>query len=178
MKCGYCDQELEKRWKYCPSCGRSLRHQLNISDIVNEQLEHIKKMFGFSKYDKIFVEPNKSIMISISPGFISRPSISIKPTIPKKSLYEERETHVRKMPQTVIEPKTKIKRINNKILVSIELPDVKSENDIELSRLRNSTELRAHAGNKGYFKIVNIPSRYKLIDKQFKNQNLELRFAA
>ena len=84
---------------------------------------------------------------------------------------------LQKLPKTVIEPKVNIKRLSDAIVVNVELPGVKSEQDVGLNRFPDSIELRAHAGDKGYFKILKIPYRNKLVERSLDNGKLSLKFS-
>ena len=54
------------------------------------------------------------------------------------------------------EPLTSIRRLSDKIIYEIELPKVNSIKDISINKLEQSTEIRALAKNKAYFKILQI----------------------
>lgn len=90
------------------------------------------------------------------------------PADPKKSFPVPKKTE---------EPKATVKRVDSKVLVDIELPDVKSEEDIETNELGSSVEVRAMAGDKAYFKILTKPARFRLCEKRFENGKLHMEFA-
>lgn len=171
MKCSYCKEEVERRWNFCPTCGHSL--QRSFMDTVNKQLDQIRKMFISHSYETGLEEPAPDITISIRRGFreprIVTPEIIEKNTQP----YERRCV----LPKSVLEPEMKVKRLPNEIIVSVNLPGVRSEEDINLNRLRNSIELRAYAGDKGYFKILKIPYRSRILEKRLEKDNLMMRFS-
>ena len=81
-------------------------------------------------------------------------------------------------PKEVLEPIVAIKKTSNGIEVSAQLPGVKSEEDVEVNFLPNSIELRAFAGERGYFKILNIPNNFDLIEKNLKDERLRLQFSS
>ena len=65
------------------------------------------------------------------------------------------------------EPSTKIRRLSNKVIYEIEMPEVKSTDDISIIKLENSIEIKAVAKNKAYTKIIpiNLPIKnYNLSD--------------
>jgi len=84
---------------------------------------------------------------------------------------------VLKVPEKTEEPKSTIKRLSHKIAVDVELPKVKSERDIQVKELENSVEIRAVAGDQGYFKILTKPNNMRLIGKSFNNGTLILEFS-
>ena len=57
------------------------------------------------------------------------------------------------------------------------IPDVKSEDDIVINELENSVEVRAMAGETAYFKILTKPAQFRLTKKEFKKGKLHLEFA-
>ncbi len=64
------------------------------------------------------------------------------------------------------EPKTNLKRMDNKIFYEVELPGVKSARDISIVNLEKSMELKAVAEDRAYKKVIpmNFPiSDYKLL---------------
>ncbi|MEM5798763.1 MAG: hypothetical protein QXP39_01815, partial [Candidatus Aenigmatarchaeota archaeon] len=79
--------------------------------------------------------------------------------------------------ETTEEPKAEIKRLDSKIVVELDLPNVKSESDISIQELEQSVEIRAIAGKKAYFKIITKPEQFRLVKKRFSNGKLYLEFA-
>jgi HSP20 family molecular chaperone IbpA len=67
------------------------------------------------------------------------------------------------------EPSTEMKRFSDKITYEINLPGVKSVDDVSIMNLENSIEIKAIAKDKVYTKIipVNLPIRnYKLAEEK------------
>ncbi len=54
------------------------------------------------------------------------------------------------------EPSTNIKRLSDKIIYEINLPEVKSIEDISIIQLENSIEIKAVSEKKAYEKIINL----------------------
>jgi len=54
------------------------------------------------------------------------------------------------------EPKTNVRRLSNKVVYEIEIPGVKSLEDISIIKLENSIEIKAIAKDKSYKKIIPI----------------------
>ncbi len=59
------------------------------------------------------------------------------------------------------EPSTNIRRLSDKIIYELNTPGVKSQEDISITSLENSIEIKAIANKKAYFKIIplNFPIR-------------------
>jgi len=172
MRCSYCKQEIDKKWNFCPVCGRKIKRDSNVMDMISRRLDQLKSMFISEKYERRIEQPRNGITVSIIHGF-RQPRMSIVPERPYETSYRQ----TRKLPKTVIEPRVNIKRLSDVIVINVELPGVKSEQDVVLNRFSNSIELRAYAGDKGYFKILKIPYRNKLIDKKLEKDNLAMKFS-
>ena len=72
------------------------------------------------------------------------------------------------------EPSTKIRRLSNKVIYEINIPEVKSIKDISIIKLENSIEIKAFGKNKAYFKL--IPINLPIINYNFSNAKLVLEF--
>ncbi len=79
-----------------------------------------------------------------------------------------------KLPKETSEPETEVRRSGNKVLVDIRLPGVRNSGDIDISELENSVEIKAVAGNRGYFKIIRKPEFSKITKKSFDGGILKL----
>jgi len=90
---------------------------------------------------------------------------------------EQQEKLVIKGPMKTEEPKTSVARSASKVAVSIQLPGVESEKDIEVSELENSVEVKALARDKAYFKILTKPSQFRLSRKSFEKGILHMEFS-
>ncbi len=72
------------------------------------------------------------------------------------------------------EPSTNIRRLSNKVIYEVNLPGVKSVNDISLMKLENSIELKAVGKDVAYFKP--IPISLPVINYKFSKEKLILEF--
>jgi hypothetical protein len=66
-----------------------------------------------------------------------------------------------------VEPEANVKRFSDKVIYEIDMPGVKSPNDVLLNQLENSIEIKAVGKSHAYSKIlpINLPIRnYKLQD--------------
>ena len=75
------------------------------------------------------------------------------------------------------EPKTSVAKTASKVVVSLELPGVKSPEDIEVSELESSVEVKALAHDRAYFKILTKPRQFRLSKKSFQNGVLQMEFS-
>ncbi len=65
------------------------------------------------------------------------------------------------------EPKTNVRRLSNKVIYEIEMPGVKSLDDVSITKLENSIEIKAISDKKAYSKIIpiNLPiTNYDLLE--------------
>ena len=72
------------------------------------------------------------------------------------------------------EPKTNIRRLSNKVVYEIEIPDVKSLKDISIIKLESNIEIKAIGKNKAYFK--KIPINFPIINYILAEGKLVLEF--
>jgi len=163
MKCIYCNNKLERKWNFCPKCGRRVEKRIGLFDLVN-------KIFS-NEY-----EPKRAheIVINLSPSQTD----SVFSTKVNDKPYKKRMKFLKKkkFSGAVAEPDAEIKNFGNKIIATLEIPGIESVHDIQINRIYNSSEIRAFGKDKNYFKILNIPKEYRLIKKKLKKDNLELHF--
>ena len=167
---------------------------------IEEEFRRIDKMikeaFSFPSFEEIEevqkrkYRPTKfgGISIEIRSGTGMKPIVKVKtygdykkfePQIKKKlgvPEYEEKikEEKPAKIPRITEEPEAKIERVDNKIFITINLPDVKNEKDIEIKQLEQSIEVKAFAGDKAYFKLIPIPPNRHIAKKEFKEGKLTI----
>jgi len=79
-----------------------------------------------------------------------------KPTkiLPSTYLNKEDSQKFSKLPRE--EPKTNIRRLSDKIVYEIEMPDIKSLKDISIVKLESSIEIKAVGKDKSYSKVIKI----------------------
>ena len=85
---------------------------------------------------------------------------------PMETLTKEKASKFAKLPKQ--EPKSKIKRINGRLIYEISIPGVKDIKDILINKLENSIEIKALSKDKVYSKNLNInlPIKgYKLFEE-------------
>jgi hypothetical protein len=122
---------------------------------------------------------SSGISISISTSGNGQPKIDIKKfgdamktqemeeeleeVIPANTMTDEKARIVSKLPKE--EAKSRVKRLANKLVYEIEIPGVKSLDDIIINRLETGLEIKAFTTEKSYFKSIPVAlpiSRYKL----------------
>jgi len=174
------------------SLMRELDKQMRALD--REIGEEVKKIRREDKIKKTKFAPGittSGISISINATGDKPPVIKVKkfgtggPTIkmerigkeikekklkkPKK-LTKAEERRIAKLPRK--EAKTNVRRLSNRVIYEIDLPGVRSINDVLINKLENSIEIKAVAKNKVFVKL--IPIDLPLINYSLKNGKLIL----
>ncbi len=193
--CPYCGFDLkETKWL----SGTFSRYR-SIFDEIEKEFERIDKFFSsakeeFFKFPKFEKSPKVSgISIVFRSGTGMKPQIMVKtygdykklePEIKKKlgiargveEVQEpyEMEEKPRKTPKITEEPKASIKRENNKTIIEINLPGVKSERDVDIKKLEQSIEVRGFADDKAYFKLIPIRLGQSIRSYKFKKGKLTI----
>jgi HSP20 family molecular chaperone IbpA len=174
--CDYCNTKVDKKWNYCPKCGNRLSASTNLTDLISRQMDYFKKMLDITGYD-ISVQPesDNTFVINISQG-LDNVSPTVKVGRPANKHKNNKNIQQMKLPKKTLEPEISIKRKRGRLQVTARLPGIRSEDSIEITRMDNSIELRAKKGKLGYFKILKIPARYRLVERKIINENLILEF--
>lgn len=166
--CPDCGAKVDKKWGFCPNCGSDLSS--------GREREPFDSFFAdvekeFANISKIFSEPLGGISIVISGG--KKPGILLN--APKQKVKQPRQIQEVKKRRTARfseEPKTEIEKTEHSIKIKVDLPQIKNHKDIEIRRLSHSLEIRAYSGDKVYFKLIPLPEKSSVINKDFKNGKL------
>ncbi len=177
-RCQLCNRKLNKRWNYCPRCGAEVNKKINVFNLLRRQMDILRGlMFNDEFQEGGNQKPKSGITIRIDSRGSHQPHVRVFPGNPKSKPKKPKRPKLRKFSGNIIEPKVEKKRLADQLVFTIPLPNVKSEKNVELSRLHNSIELRAFAGDKGYFKILNVPRNHRLVDKSLDDGTLSLKFS-
>ena len=174
--CPYCGNHLnEEDWGMLgktdfvnPENSNNMGFPPGINSIFNFLMKNLDKQFSQGND----LKNKKGISISISSGG-GNPKINVTPFGESQNLEKEKskkikEISLKKFSEDNIkrfqslkrtEPKTDMRRFSEKVVFEISLPGVKTTDDISITKLENSMELRAIAKSKAYFKIIplNLP---------------------
>jgi HSP20 family molecular chaperone IbpA len=163
-----CGENLNGKWNFCPNCGTNLKER-NINEEINREIQRMNKMLGFGRVMGLpkmdIKQGSDGISIIISSDMETGQKA-------RQMRMEKPVENVRKMPENVEEPETRIERNGKNQIITIKLPGVKYE-DIEIKRLEQSIEIRAFATDKAYFKVIAVPSN-AAISKSFKDEMLKI----
>jgi len=164
-----------------------------LNTLFNSLLKNLNKQideFEDTKKQKKIKERKGGIGISIYTSGNKPPKIKVTSfgNIPKfknkEKKIKEKIKKIKNLPQTSPkkfaglskkEPETNIRRLSNKIVYEIKMPEVKSIKDVSITQLESSIEIKALTTPKGrkkkyvYYKIipVNLPIRkYNLLKEK------------
>lgn len=186
--CPYCgnrfDSENSEDWgmlgKDDVMSGGDIKLPMGLNAIFNSLMRNLSKEFDEQLSSNYFPteekQPKKTkkegISISISTFGNGPPKIKVTPIgKPKVELQEEKEkikpdtfdkAKIKKFASMKkIEPKTNIRRLSNRVVYELEMPEVKSIEDVSIIKLENSIEIKAIGKDKAYIKTIpiNLPIR-------------------
>ena len=176
-KCKSCSIKVESEWGFCPNCGNVLKdvRGRDISQEVDRDFKQIDKMFEM-KVPKFMLRPPlkaKGVSITITSDSVSPPKINVQAFGEHKHDHHHHEQKPARVAKSTEEPETKIQRHRDKQTITLNMPDVKSLEDIEIKQLSQSIEIKAFAGDKAYFKLIPIPSN-AMVNNEFKDGVLKI----
>lgn len=198
-KCDRCGKKINNNYEFCPCCGNKLNSEkewgmLGKNDFIREEelklpagmnflfnslMKNLSKQFSDNKSENL--KRGMNINISVSRGIF--PEIKINsPSVKKKQIKEKKFPDAfssRKMENfsklQKEEPCINVRRFSDKIIYEINLPEVKSLDDISILKLENSIEIKAISKSKAYKKI--IPLNLPVTDYTFEKGKLVLELA-
>jgi len=185
-KCRVCGEKVEESWDYCPFCGSYIGIEKEF-----EPFKYFEKMFeeSFEMFNKIFEEKPRfsrgiSIIIRSEGGenpkiYVRTKGIPVKEEkvkVPIEEVESEEKEIEEKAKEVKIteEPSFKILNENGKKVIEVNLPEVKSLDDIKIKKLSQSIEIRAFSGEKAFFNLIPIESNEKIVKKEFKDGKLRI----
>lgn len=157
------------------STSTEIRLPAGLNTIFNSLMNNLSKEFeeqskgNFQSNEKSKKIKKDGISISISTFGEGPPKISVKNLGNNKFTVEQEKT-TEKIKKNVFtaekvkkfasqkkeEPKTSIRRLSNRVIYELEMPEVKSSEDISIIKLENSIEIKAIGKNKSYSKRIPI----------------------
>lgn len=205
-KCPNCDRKIEKNHKFCPFCGYDIsgRDNEDLGFLGKDDFDNnFESMFNGFPLNKIFQsamkmmektiketqkqefnQPKESFNNSMDIQFFVNgkkvfPEKAIKQQIQKPIKIEneiapEKVNQISKLPRK--EPKTKMKRLGEKLIYELSVPGVENINDILISQLENSIEVKAISKTKVYSKNLNV--NLPILKYSLNNGNLILELQA
>lgn len=186
MKCS-CGQDLERKWMFCPFCGKKIQKGIKINfpiigfnkkkkfddfdspedgmDQMNRQVEKMFKAFGFP--GKVNIQIHRGKPGQMVPVKSKQQQKQVRTPV---KMDEDAPVRVKEM----LEPITTSSKTSEGIRFVMQLPGVRGVNDVKVRQFEESIEIKAYAGSRGYFKVIPINPNSEIIDKKFKNEMLKL----
>jgi hypothetical protein len=154
--------------------GTEIKLPMGMNAMFNSLMNNLSKEFdeqlgkNFAGNEKPKKVKKDGISISISTFGDGPPKIMVKnmgnnekvkqekttEKIKKSNFNDEKIKQFSKLKRE--EPKTNIRRFSNGVVYELEMPDVKSVEDISITKLENSIEIKAIGKNKSYAKLIPI----------------------
>ena len=200
--CKRCGEKIDKDWEFCPHCGAILRkYTTSFDDIIQYFSREVEQ--EFKRLDRLFKEDffdfprfkipirGGGISITISSRSGEEPKVYVKTfgsykgleekikermKIPVQEAEEEKYEVEERMKEVKVteEASFEIKNEGGKKVIIVNLPDVKSMNDIIINKLTQSIEIRAFAKEKAYFNLIPIDESERIVTKEFKDGKLRI----
>lgn len=173
--CPYCGTPINSNEEDFGMLGKNditdLTNEMKLPFGLNSMVNSLMKNLTKELTDLGKVEPQKKtikkdgISISISTFGNGAPRINVKelgkssqkketPKFKQIFFTKEKAEEFKDLPKT--EPKTEIRRLSNKVVYELEMPDVSGGENISVIQLENSIEIKAVGKKKAYSKIIPI----------------------
>jgi len=194
-KCEICKEKIKTKHNFCSNCGSQLKNNQNSWGILGridsiEEKPGIIEGFGDKLINKMISSTFKMLEKEMHKGLVenqrmpqSRMKLMIngKEITPSNSqkIPQKKDPNIKFLPIEFSEenlkkwkkvkkkePKSKLKRVEDKIEYEVEVPGVKSIKDISIIKLENSLEIKAVSEKAGYLKRIPIDlplKKYSLV---------------
>lgn len=196
MMCKNCSKEMGNgEWKYCPFCGNKLSkpfYAVGMEDVADKIILGVQKRLintVFSLVEDSLREgqvqqgsghgQGRGFTVRVVAGNSRGAGQQGAKQMPKKADSEHAVClkSNRPVPEETVEPRVKIRKIDDKLKIDVALPHVKSMEDVDVLEFENSCEVRAYVGKKLYFKIIEVPANFCLARKNLLKETLALEFS-
>ncbi|MCL4399535.1 zinc ribbon domain-containing protein [Candidatus Parvarchaeota archaeon] len=155
--CRFCGEKINKKWRFCPQCGRPVNAQAaDVQDIAIDMT-------------KVFQQVVPQIFNGIMGSVFQKQNHDHK-NQGLNSRFGKDTSSV----EEVVEPEDIISEHGDTVVHSINLPGIKSKSDIAITKMENSLEVRAIMGKRLYLKIIKRDKQQGLLSEEFVNGNLVL----
>ncbi len=179
-------------WNYCPYCGEKISKAQKFLTFGGEDLwdmlmnavqDSFRLLFNMDQQQEGDEDAAMNNMAFPLGGVLqiriqSEEMRDEEKREEKEKEMRKKEEELMKNVEEVKEPESTIVEKGKKVQVTLETPGVKDKEDVLVDQHYESTEIRAFDKKKKimYFKIINIPRGYKLIEKDVKKGKTILIF--
>ena len=203
--CEKCGKSIKDSYEFCPNCGNSLGEGTAWGMLgKNDRLESdplSNSLFGGGILNKMLgnamkvLEKELQKELKNSQNFRPKTNLQLyingkKVNIQSKEKPKEVQEQIPALELPAFstkdlkkfsslpkkEPKTNIRRLSDKVIYEISMPGVKSIEDISITKLENSIEIKAISKSKVYYKIIQIG--LPIIDYKVEKAKLVLELEA
>lgn len=184
-KCPNCAKKIKQEFNFCPYCGLSFkqhREQEDFGMLGRDDFADLQMPPIFSGLDKIMGPLMKQLIEQFGKetGEVSKQprglkiQITAKPpqTMQKSSrTMDEKEVERRRgLPKK--EAESNVRRLSDKVVYEIDVPGVKSKDEVMITKLENSIEIKAYSDDACYTK--NIPLKVDVLGYRVKDGRIVL----
>ena len=173
-KCPSCGKPIKDEWNFCPYCGEPLK-EMGIEEEMEREFRKIERTFRIPKFG--FGGIKGGITITIK-NLGEKPSIEVRPLSHRVGVEKKEEKSFVKhhrIPKKIVDPKIDMKMLpDGRRVFVLNLDGVKSLDDVEVRKLRESIEVKAYAKDMAYFKVIPVPPTARIIKKDLKKGVLTL----
>jgi len=200
-KCPNCREKVERKFVFCPWCGSSLKKKetsedfgmLGKTDEIEKAVNQMGLPFGLNgmignimkqlEKELASMDSNQATprgfkinitngipldMRMIGQGQENQMNQTQKKEIPLNNHPLPKNTNVER-----IEAKSRVRRLPEGVIYEIDAPGVKSKNDVFLTKLENSSELKAYTKEKCYVK--SFPMKLEVQEVSVKDGKIFLK---
>jgi len=184
-KCFSCNKKVEKKFNFCPYCGASFKKKneeenygmlgrddfipdmqrqaqpkipLGLNKIMGHLVKQLNKELNNLGNESLQASP-KGFSIQISTG---KPQIKEVQGRPIKEIMnnisEEEIGRRTKLPRA--EAESSIRRLADRIIYEVKTPGIKNKEQVIITKLENSIEIKAYSKDKCYYKT--IPLKFEI----------------
>ena len=184
-QCEKCGKSANNKYDFCPYCGNPLdennswgmlgKNDLNTDNpfnsmglgggFLNKMLGNAMKMMEKEMQKEIQnTKPKTNLQLYINGKkvnlghgnikIVKKEKKQPKTLMPTNVFSKENQKRFANLPKE--EPKTNVRRLSDRIIFDINMPEVKSMKDISITKLESSIEIKAIAKDKAYYKIIQV----------------------
>ncbi len=173
-KCRGCGEKIERKFNYCPWCGKGVKGDSNMGMLGNSDsgnlVQDLKLPFGVEKIMGGLVkqlekqlgnmddnEKNgmpKGFKIQIARGPMG-PQVSQQSNVKKRvNILVSSEEAERRNNLEKVNARSRVKRLGDVIIYEIEAPGISKKEDVVVTELETGIEIRAYSKDKCYVKVI------------------------